>query len=209
VLGMVMVASGTMRQLNDPADREHALANGQYILVSRTAYDALGGHEALRGEIIEDIAFARRLKEDGRFRLLLAEGEAHVRVRMYTDFRELWEGFTKNMYLGARGDVRRLAGAAALLALLSVVPSALAIDACARRRYGRGFGALLSLATGIAVEAYGLRKTGIPNHLALYAPFGYAVTGAIVLNSTVRVLSGRGVEWRGRRYSGRFGGERP
>lgn len=209
VLGLVMLASGTMRQLNDPADREHALANGQYLLVARAAYDALGGHEALRGEIVEDVAFARRLKADGRFRLLLAEGEAHVRVRMYTNFRELWEGFTKNMYLGAKGDVKALAGAAALLALLSVVPAALAVDGAARKRPWRALEGVLTLATGIAVEAYGLRKTGIPNRLAWFAPVGYAVTGAILLNSTLRVLSGRGVAWRGRTYTGRFEGERP
>jgi chlorobactene glucosyltransferase len=209
VLGMVLLGSGTMEQLNDPADREHALANGQFILVSRASYDALGGHDALRGEILDDVTFARRLKADGRFRLLLADGQHLVRVRMYASLSELWEGFTKNMYLGARGDVRVLAAAATFLAMLSVVPAALAVDSIGRRRPLRALEALLTLGCGIGTAAHGFRRTGIPSRLAWYAPIGYAACAAMMLNSTVRVLSGRGVRWRGRRYTGRVGGEGP
>jgi hypothetical protein len=132
VLGMVMFGSGSMEQVNDPDDPDHALANGQFILVSRAAYDALGGHDALRGEILDDVTFARRLKADGRFRLLVADGQHLVRVRMYTSPSELWEGFTKNMYLGARGDVRVLATAATFLGFLSVVPAGVAASAWRR-----------------------------------------------------------------------------
>lgn len=209
IMTMVMLGSGTMAQVNDPADRDHALANGQFILVARAAHEALGGFDALRGEIVEDIAFARRLKADGRFRLVLADGAQLVRVRMYTSLRELWDGFTKNMYLGAEGDLLKLGGGAVFLALLSVVPAALAADALARKRPLRALEALLCVANGIAVEAHGLRKTGIPLRFAWYAPIGYAVCGAILVNSTLRTLTGRGVEWRGRRYSGRRGAAQP
>jgi chlorobactene glucosyltransferase len=209
VLGMVLLGSGTMEQLNDPADPEHALANGQYVLVSRAAYDALGGHDALRGEILDDVMFARRLKADGRFRILLADGQRIVRVRMYTSLPELWEGFTKNMYLGAGGDVRLLAAAATFLAFLSVVPAGVALDSLARRRPLRALEALLVLGCGAGTAAHGLRRTGIPSSLAWHAPFGYAVCAAMMLNSTLRVVTGRGVTWRGRRYTGRLDGERP
>jgi chlorobactene glucosyltransferase len=209
ILGMVLLGSGSMRQLNDPADTQHALANGQFILVRREAYDALGGHEALRGEILDDVTFARRLKCDGRFRLMLADGQHVVSVRMYTSLAELWEGFTKNMYLGAGGDLRVLAAATAFLAAISVVPAALAVDAAARRRPLRALEALLILGCGIAAEARGLRRTGIPQRLAWFAPFGYAVCAAVMIDSTVRVVGGRGVQWRGRRYTGRLGGAEP
>jgi chlorobactene glucosyltransferase len=208
-LALVMLGSGTMAQINDPDDRDHALANGQYVLVSRAAHEALGGFDALRGEIVEDIAFARRLKADGRFRLVLADGAHLVRVRMYTSLRELWDGFSKNMYLGAGGDLLKLGGAAMFLASLSVVPAALAVDAVVRRCPLRALEALSCLANGIAVEAHGLRKTGIPPKLAWFAPFGYAVCGAILVNSTLRTITGRGVEWRGRRYTGRPGAQQP
>lgn len=203
ILSMIVIASGSLEQLNDPADRERALANGQYVLVSRAAHEALGGFDALRGEIVEDVAFARRLKADGRFRLVLADGSRLVSVRMYTSLRELWDGFSKNMYAGAGGDVRALAAAAAALALISAVPAALAVDGVVRKRPLRAAEAVLCLAAGIAVHARGLRRIGIASALGWFAPVGHAVAAAIVVNSTVRVLSGRGVEWRGRRYTGR------
>lgn len=203
ILGMILIASGSMRALNDPSDPEHALANGQYILISRAAYDATGGHETLRGELVEDVAFARRMKRDGRFRLLIAGGESLVRVRMYRSLGDVWHGFTKNMYAGANGDLRALPAGAGMLSALSIVPAVLAVDALARRRYARAAEALLILGNGIAVQAFGLRQTALPRRLAWWAPIGYAGTAAIVLNSTLRVLSGRGVSWRGRRYTGR------
>jgi chlorobactene glucosyltransferase len=203
MLGLVLVASGSMAALNDPADREHALANGQYLLVSRAAYDALGGHTALRGEIVEDLAFARRLKTDGRYRLLLAGGEGLVRVRMYTSLGEIWSGFTKNLYLGADGDLVALAFGTASLALLSVIPAALGLDALVARRPLRALEAVLVLAVGVAIQDYGVRQVRLPRRLAWFAPLGYVACAAIVLNSTARVLGGRGVVWRGRRYTGR------
>jgi len=75
ILGTIMYVAGPLSAINDPTRVDRALANGQYILVSRIAYDALGGHAALRGEIVEDVAFARRLKRDGRFRYLLVGGQ--------------------------------------------------------------------------------------------------------------------------------------
>lgn len=209
ILGMVLIASGSIAALNDPTDTSHALANGQYVLVSRAAYDALGGHAALRGEIVEDIAFARRLKADGRFRMLLAGGEHLVRVRMYTSFGEIWDGFTKNMYLGAGGDLRKLGAGALVLSALSLVPALLAAEAVVHKKPLRALEALLCLANGIAVQTHGLARTALPKRLAWFAPAGYAVTAALLLNSSWRVVSGRGVEWRGRRYTGRVGSERP
>jgi chlorobactene glucosyltransferase len=203
MLGLVLVASGSMAALNDPTDRDHALANGQYLLVSREAYDALGGHVALRNEIVEDLAFAQRLKADGRFRLVLAGGEHLVRVRMYTSLREIWQGFTKNLFLGAGGDVGALAAGTSALLLLSVVPGVLALDALARGRPWRALEATLALAVGVAIQDYGVRQVRLPRRLAWFAPIGYAACAAIALNSTARVLGGSGVVWRGRRYSGR------
>jgi len=209
LLGLILYATGSIRQLNDPRDTGHVLANGQYILTTRACYDALGGHAALRGEIVEDIAFARRLKADGRFRFAIADGSALVRVRMYRSLHELWAGFTKNTYVAARGDLLALGGAAAFLSLLSVVPAALAVDGLVRRRPVRAFEALATLAGTVAIEAYLLRRIAIPARYAVFAPVGCAASAAILLTSTACVLSGRGVTWRGRRYTGRVDGERP
>ena len=168
----------------------------------RDAYDALGGHAALRGEIVEDVEFARRLKADGRYRLVLLGGSAVARVRMYHSLAEIWEGFTKNVYVGADGDVPALLAGSAFMLLLSA-PPVLAIAALARGRRYEALEAALAAATIVATIRRGIRMVGMPSSTAYLQPLGTAFFAAVTLNSTLRVLSGRGVTWRGRRYSGR------
>jgi len=201
ILAMILYASGTLAQINDPMQTQHALANGQYILVAREAYEALGGHEALRAEIVDDVAFARRLKADGRFRLLLGGGTRLARVRMYHSFGEIWEGFTKNLFVGARGNIPALFGAVAYMVMLSA-PPVLAVRAALRRQPYETAEALAATVTTTVTMMRGIGMVGMPRATALLQPIGTAMFAALAVNSTLRVLSGRGVTWRGRRYSG-------
>jgi glycosyltransferase involved in cell wall biosynthesis len=73
-------------------------ANGQYILVRREAYDAVGGHAAVATEILEDVALARRFREAGK-RVYFRYGGDAVRTRMYRNWAQLREGWTKNLAL--------------------------------------------------------------------------------------------------------------
>ncbi|MBC5804181.1 MAG: glycosyltransferase [Candidatus Eremiobacteraeota bacterium] len=202
ILAMILYASGTFEQINDPLQPERALANGQYILVSRAAYDGLGGHAALRGELVDDVSFARNLKADGRFRLLLGGGTRLARVRMYHSFGEIWEGFTKNLFVGARGNVPALLGAVAYMTALSA-PPVLALRAALRGRSYESAEALAAAATTVVTMMHGIGVVGMPRATAFLQPLGTAILAALAVNSTLRVLSGRGVTWRGRRYSGR------
>ena len=85
--------------VNRPEVPQIAVANGQYLLVRRDAYQAVGGHAAVRGEIAEDAAFARRVKTL-RWRYWLGDGRDLAVTRMYTTPRALWEGWTKNLHTG-------------------------------------------------------------------------------------------------------------
>jgi glycosyltransferase involved in cell wall biosynthesis len=75
-----------------------AAANGQYILIRREAYDAVGGHAAVASEILEDVALARNVKASGR-KLRFRYAVDAVRTRMYRNFSQLREGWTKNLAL--------------------------------------------------------------------------------------------------------------
>jgi chlorobactene glucosyltransferase len=200
ILQIIVFACGKLSEINDPARPDRALANGQYLLVSRVAYDVLGGHAALRAEIVEDIEFARRLKADGRFRMAVAEGTQLVHVRMYHSLREIWNGFSKNAYLGARGDLRAIAGGVAFCMLLSIAPPLLAAAALRRGRYAEAAEALAASLAVVGAGVYGAGFVSLPRRLAIFAPAGLAMFGAITLNSTRRALTGKGFEWRGRRY---------
>lgn len=73
-------------------------ANGQYILVSREAYQAVGGHATVATEILEDVALARRFRQSGR-RVYFRYGADAVRTRMYRTWAQLREGWIKNLAL--------------------------------------------------------------------------------------------------------------
>jgi glycosyltransferase involved in cell wall biosynthesis len=84
-------------KVSDP-NSTTAAANGQYILVKREAYDAVGGHAAVAGEILEDVALARRFKAAGR-KIRFRYAADAVRTRMYRNWRQLRDGWTKNLAL--------------------------------------------------------------------------------------------------------------
>jgi glycosyltransferase involved in cell wall biosynthesis len=79
---------------NSPA----AAANGQYILITREAYDAVGGHAAIAAEILEDVALARAVKASGRKMRFRYAADA-VCTRMYRNYAQLRDGWTKNLAL--------------------------------------------------------------------------------------------------------------
>jgi glycosyltransferase involved in cell wall biosynthesis len=84
-------------QVNDPKSTA-AAANGQFLLVRREAYQASGGHAAVQGEVLEDVAFARRVKANGG-RIWFGYSDGAVRVRMYRSFSAMWEGWKKNLFV--------------------------------------------------------------------------------------------------------------
>ena len=83
-------------QINDPASKA-AAANGQYLLIRRDLYDAIGGHSAIAGDVLEDVELARRAKSKG-YKIYFAPGAGIARVRMYRTFGAMWQGWVKNLY---------------------------------------------------------------------------------------------------------------
>ena len=99
-------------EVNDP-DSPAAAASGQYLLIRLEEYERIGGHAAVAGEVLEDVALARLAKLAG-VRLHFASGYGIMRVRMYRTFGAMWHGWAKNLYpliAGmAGGTIERTAG---------------------------------------------------------------------------------------------------
>jgi chlorobactene glucosyltransferase len=74
-------------------------ANGQFLIVDRETYDAIGGHTVVADKVVEDMELARRIKKRG-FRMMTFLGENSITCRMYSGFKEAFTGFTKNYYPG-------------------------------------------------------------------------------------------------------------
>jgi glycosyltransferase involved in cell wall biosynthesis len=83
--------------VNDPTS-PIAAANGQYLLISREAYDAVGGHTNIASNLLEDVAMARLVKSSAR-RIFFRYGDDAVRTRMYRSFAQMKEGWMKNLAL--------------------------------------------------------------------------------------------------------------
>jgi chlorobactene glucosyltransferase len=201
----IFLGTGPIDDVADPKKPGVALFNGQYILVERTAYDAIGGHASVSGEIAEDMELARRFKRDGRFRIALAGSEDVAHTRMYHSFVEIWRGFGKNFALGVRGEPLRAAvGLLGYACLSPLSPIALAFLVVTRQ--WPAFSILAaSMACGVAAAICCMRRMQLPLGLGLWVPVGNAFVLAVLAASMARFASGRGVEWRGRRYGGTFG----
>jgi glycosyltransferase involved in cell wall biosynthesis len=93
------------KKVNDPASNI-AAANGQYLMISREVYDAVGGHTKIAGDLLEDVAMARLVKSSGR-KIFFRYGGDAVRTRMYRSWPQMKEGWTKNLALLFNYPLRR------------------------------------------------------------------------------------------------------
>jgi chlorobactene glucosyltransferase len=195
------------RRVNNPK-RKDAIANGQFIFIRRAVYEAVGGHEALKNSIVEDKDLAVLVKRSG-YRLVVADGRQVAATRMYTSLPEMWEGWTKNIFLGLKGSVGMLLlgafGAFVSLMAALALPLWLAVG-LALGAAGSGLGWIVA---GEAALLWGylifwrllvLRGMRIPDWYALTVPLGAGLFAAMMFTSAWKVLSGRGVTWKGRRY---------
>ncbi len=101
VLGLIGLRYGGTEAVNDSPRAVDKIANGQFMLVRRAAYDAIGGHASVRATVVEDLALAQRFFRSG-YLTVLALGERQFTVRMYTSLDELIRGWEKNVYAGGR-----------------------------------------------------------------------------------------------------------
>ena len=167
--------------VNDP-NLPAAAANGQYLMIRRDAYDAIGGHGGVAGEILEDVALARRAKAAG-FRLRFSSGKGIVGVRMYRTFRAMWEGWRKNLFL---------------LITVPWIPSLLLVA---------GFwwhllalvGFALLLGRHLAYAAVLARNQFPMSRIFFYVP-AILLYGGLLVASYRSHMRGR-VEWKGREYA--------
>ncbi len=70
---------------------------GQFMLFRRAAFETIGGYEAVRDHIVDDVMLGRRIIQHG-FTWRLMDGTQHVSCRMYRGFWQAVDGFTKNVF---------------------------------------------------------------------------------------------------------------
>jgi glycosyltransferase involved in cell wall biosynthesis len=204
-----LAATYPPKKVNDPAS-PIAAANGQYLLIAREAYDAVGGHTKIASDLLEDVAMARLVKRSGR-KIFFRNAPDAVRTRMYRSFAQLREGWTKNLALlfprPAWLAIGRLAEFVWALAILNMVrgivlwnpPVGLPehLDHSIR---------LWEIAVLLSVWVYWLRyyilrmrKAHFSWRATAVSLFGLPVFAYLLLRSK-QTQSGSRVLWKGREY---------
>jgi hypothetical protein len=191
-----LAATYPPQAVNDPAS-PIAAANGQYLLISRDAYDTIGGHTEIAGDLLEDVAIARLVKSSGR-KIFFRYGDDAVRTRMYRNWAQMKEGWTKNLAL--------LFPRSSSLAFLRLAEFALITgNLCAAIWAGLSGRPILAQQTALlAIILVGwfwirVRKAHFPLLSNVIAVLGLPVFSYLLFNS-VRSQRESRVTWKGRRY---------
>ena len=199
-IGGLILAGNSLSKVNDQTQKDHNLANGQFILISRMAYEKIGRHGAVRNDILDDIGMARALaRHDQPYHCLHLQ--ELFSCRMYTSLTEIWEGWTKNLFAGLRYSWRNLFATIIFTYLFSSLGITLV---------------LVFLITGVqSVEAWfwsillsvfpismrllmDVRRGQNPLYACTH-PFANILVCFLLVNSAVHSTKGT-VTWKGRTY---------
>jgi hypothetical protein len=193
-----LVRTYSSERINDPADPIVA-ANGQYILVRREVYQALGGHSVLPLNVLEDIELAKIFKASDH-RIWFRYGAGLVRTRMYRTFSAMWEGWSKGLAILFRRPVL-LATKRALdfIAIAFLLGTGLIMMARGHLESGLmlfAIGALFYL-----IFLFRIRQAHFPWKANLMAFMGLPIYVSLLLRSHLHFNRRGELTWKGRTYS--------
>ncbi len=200
--------------VNDPRSKV-AVANGQYLMIRKAVYEIIGGYARpdLRGTLLDDRDLAHVVKSNG-FKLHFVDGQELVHVHMYQGLRDTWRGWRKNAYLGSRGGLPFALLELIGLPMVTVLPFFVPLLTHLLRTHkeiGIVEATAVSFVELVPLLAYRLwvnTLLRVPWYYAFTHPLAGAIFEGILGQSMWRVLTRKGVDWRGRQYSeGKAGSE--
>jgi len=181
-----------------------ALGIGGFFLMRRSALDRVGGYEALKNEVVEDVRLAEMIKRSGG-RMLTVQAPNLLRTRMYQSFSEIWESCTRTWFSGMKFSfgfallcalsMYGMAVMPALLALISAIGIVAGIDGHLWRLFIPSMFAWLLQIAVLMMSGY---RSGISVAYGLTAPLGLALLYTMLLDSSIKIQTRRGVTWKGR-----------
>jgi glycosyltransferase involved in cell wall biosynthesis len=188
--------------LNTDLQRRWAVGAGAGMVLRRRAYERAGGHDAISSSVIDDLHLAINVRRSGgRCRVAIADDR--MSLRMYHGYREVRDGFTKNIAWVFGGVTGALLALSTLLSIAAyVVPPAVLVAALLGAAIPRADVVLAAEAWGGMVAArLGMAAAlRYPPWTAFTQPLMALAWSEIIVRSLVRRFLRRELEWRGRRY---------
>ncbi|MCP3026310.1 glycosyltransferase family 2 protein [Halobacillus sp. A5] len=170
-------------------------ACGIFIFTERKAYEAVGGHEAVKGSLVEDVHIARQMKKHGH-RMILCNITADVISYMYDSSRETWEGFKKNIYTGIGRSPLMVILLTVLYVILFILPFALGL-------YGGLTGQMVYLLPFLLTVTFKMYVDALTRHplwLSWLIPVSSGILIALLFTSMMVHMRGGTYQWKGRSY---------
>ncbi len=194
-------------RVNDRSRIDGGFANGQFMLMRRTAYDAIGGHESVKDKFCEDINLGRLIKQQG-LGLRVVFAPALVSVRMYASLPQIMRGWSRIFYAATDANPVLLTGFVLALFILSVLPYII-LPACAILALAGAAGTFTAIIAAMAFAQEFLQTTVFARaYLAGQTPLRLlawrwlsTLTMIAVFVQTIRLCRTHNVVWRGTQYA--------
>jgi chlorobactene glucosyltransferase len=202
VFFLLTMRYGSTEHVSNARRPEDVIANGQFLMARRDAYESVGGHAAVRNKAAEDLAMAQRFVQMGK-RIAIVLGPKQLRTRMYNSLGELVQGWRKNVFAAGRdavpGKARAVYPLALLLApLVGIVPLVMLVLSLLGALGGPWLAwAAVCVAATLFWWTVLYGYTHQPRRYALAYPLGALALLYIVIGAIAR---GNRVAWKGRTY---------
>ncbi|HMG74151.1 MAG TPA: glycosyltransferase [Pyrinomonadaceae bacterium] len=209
----VLLMFALLGRISNPKT-QGAVGIGGFFLMRRAVLERVGGYEALKDEVLEDVRLAEMIKRSGA-RLFTEYAPKLLSTRMYRNFGEMWECSTKNWFSGMKFSLSFALSGVCSMYLISVAPPLIALASAIGIAAGLNAdlwllflpAALSWLLQVLVLAMVSLRSEVFPVY-ALTAPLGLSLLYAMLFDSSIRITTGKGVTWKGRRIY-ESGGVRP
>jgi len=188
------------KNVNDP-DHRSAMGFGAFLMFRRSSYEKIGGHEAGKSDVLEDVLIAKRAKRAG-LKLFVADAKQLFSIRMYFGLKEIWFGWEKNMFFAMKESVVKATyNVAVVLGFVFTPYIILAINIFEQI----GWLWIVMALVGVVLVSAAFYKTcdemELQRNNAVLFPIGALVMAAIMANSMFHTLVRKKTKWRGRVYS--------
>jgi chlorobactene glucosyltransferase len=182
-----------------------AIGGGTGNLVRRSAYEAAGGHESLKGSVVDDVGLARLIRTHGG-RTQVVRTDSLVTLRMYHGLGEIVEGFTKNSFTTMGRSYSLAVGGMIVMLVAHVLPYAITIAAVVKLFSGQTvsisewlFVAIVALITASRLVLFIALRYGVWNALFLHPVMMLLWMWIFVRSMWITGIRNQ-VHWRGRKY---------